>query len=241
LWLSMEDDQGRAWWTDSYRLIRQGGNRGWRQAEMVPAVRDSDGLLIFAEWMAPAEVGAIARAGGPTQVVARADEVRKVRDLLDEGGKAWRKLDQLATACEATAPDFGKLIRDAEGRVESQVRPVRLIASDAFDTAVLESAEGMSVHVNADYLAAFRGDVTLWAVHPDKMVRVDWEGETVGLLMPVRGEVTPLAACDMDKLMMAAAHDLAGARLWQGKKMVEAASAKVFELLRRLDVLAVRP
>lgn len=230
---------GDKWWTDSYRLVREGGERGWQ----VPPVRGCTGsgnMLRLDEWLSAAEMADVLKAGGRPEVYAVAHAVREVRDMVDSGSRASARLSVLADACEAQSPDFMSLVRATENRSEVQVWPSRLCAGEPSDTVVLEG-EGVAMKVNAAYLAAFRGDCELWAHDAMKPVRLTVDGETVGLLMPIRypGAVVPmLADCDGDQLFMRAVADLASSRLWNGKKMLAQADPRLFELVGRLGIVA---
>jgi hypothetical protein len=239
LMLGMRGEDGAAWWTDSYRLHRQGSGRGWE----VPAVRgDASGVLALDEWLGGPELAEVVRSGGPIAVAPTREAVDAVRALLaDQHGKAARKLMSLATACETVAPKFWSLLQAAEGRPETVVAPTRLAPQQTGDLAVLEDGQGLAVSVNLSYLAAFHPDCVFHAHDGLKPVRAVVDGRTVGLLMPVRfGDGTSTTYQDDDGVLFGrAVRDMVDAKLWNGKKML-AEDPRVFELLRKLDVMAPR-
>jgi hypothetical protein len=236
LMFGMRHSDGSAWWTDSYRLHREGSGRGWE----VPAVRgDESGVLALDEWLSGPELAEVVRSGGPATVAPTREAIDAVRALLaDQRGKGYGALSSLIVAADTQAPDFESLLPAAWTHPPSVVAPTRLVPNAPQDVAVMESDRVVAA-VNVAYLAAFHADCTFHAVDGLKPLQAVLDGKTVGLLMPVRGDWARTVDWDSETLFGRAVRDMVRSRVWNGKKMLQA-DPRVFELLRKLDAMAPR-
>jgi hypothetical protein len=240
--LSLRDDQGRAWWTNSYVLV---GEHGTSDAWSIPAVRGEDNLIDLTEWLTAAGVAAIVRRGCNPMVAATTDAIKELTGMLtDEYGvdrdldKARDVLGSMYGAVEAVAPNTKPLTDGVTIRDNRRVIVGRLIPSDTGDQVMMvDYATGEDVAlVNANYLASFTKGATFMAATGDngalKPIGVWADDKLVGIIMPIRLHG---ASPDVRNRFMLAVKDVLASKLWGQKATTDKATPEMWSALNDLS------